>query len=68
MVTKQLEIEKVRRENMRLENRIIPDLEKCLDSKKYEVYSEGNRETFRELDRVYESHRNELSRLSFINS
>lgn len=68
MVAKQLEIEKARRENIRLENKLIPDLERRLDSKKYEIYSKGNRETFRELDRVYEAHIDELSRLSFINS
>ena len=28
MVSKQMEIEKVRRENMRLENKVIPELER----------------------------------------
>ena len=63
-----MEIEKVRRENMRLENKVIPELERQLEDKKYEIYNSNVQIVMRHLDKTLAERQDELSRLSFINS
>ena len=63
-----MEIEKVRRENMRLENKVIPELERQLEDKKYEIYNSDVQIVMRHLDKTLAERQDELSRLSFINS
>ena len=53
---------------MRLENKVIPELERQLEDKKYEIYNSNVQIVMRHLDKTLAERQDELSRLSFINS
>ena len=48
--------------------KVIPELERQLETQLYDAYSSANRSVLRQLDYEIVESRNELRRLSYVNS
>ena len=68
MIAVQLQCDKVKRDNTRLETKVIPELERQVEIQKYEAYSAAQRDTVKQLDNQINEKQAELDDLCYVNS
>ena len=50
LMSTQLQMDKMKREGIRIESKVIPELERQIEAAKYDIYSVAQREVVRSLD------------------